>query len=233
MKNYVKNRLVVIVGILVLAFLVGLLCGRFLLKGAGSSALEASSLLSNNVDELQAENAELKRKIAIFENASRVDRLAEQRTTADLLELQGRLAAAHKELEFYHRIISPENKNNELQIQSFRLIEGRTPKYIVNLSQGIGKNRLVKGSLHIQATGLMDGEHHVLSLMDFDVKRRTSIDFSFRYFQSIEGELDWPDGFVLESIQVWIKPETQGLTEITKSWELDELRKMSILSKDD
>lgn len=210
-----------------LAFVFGLLCGRFLLNGGGYSAVGTASSMSDNVEELQIENIELKRKIAIFENASRVDRLAERRTTEDLLELESQLSTAHKELEFYSRIISPENQNNELQIQNFRLIEDLKPRFIVNLSQGIGKNRLVKGVLHIQATGLLNGEKHVLSLMDFDVKRRTSIKFSFRYFQSIEGEINWPNEFILESVQVWIKPETKGLSEITKSWEIDELKKIS------
>ena len=216
-----------------LAFVVGLLCGRYLLNEIGPSAIGTASLLSDEVEELQIENNELKRKIAIFENASRVDRLAERRTTEDLLELESQLSTAQKELEFYSHIISPENQNNELQIQSFRLIEDLKPRFIVNLSQGVGKNRLVKGVLHIQATGLLHGEKHVLSLMDFDVEKRTRIKFSFRYFQSIEGEIVWPDEFVLESVQVWIKPETQGLSEVTKSWGLDELKRMSASTSED
>ena len=190
-----------------------------------------SGQLSEDVDQLQEEVLELRRQIAISENVSRVDRLAEQRTTADLLKLQEQLAASNKELEFFRRIISPDKSNNELQIQSFRLFDDVKPRYVLNLTQGISKNRVVKGVVHMQATGYLYGEKHVLSLMEFDTKRRFKLPFSFRYFQSIEGKIKWPDGFKLESVLVWLKPETKGLSEITKSWTSDELKNMSSVSK--
>lgn len=208
-----------------------MLCGYFFLKGFDGSAAVESGQLSEDVDRLQEEVVELRRQIAIFENASRVDRLAEQRTTADLLKLQEQLTDSNKELEFFRRIISPDKSNNELQIQSFNLFDDVSPRYVINLTQGIGKNRVVRGVVHMQATGNLYGERHVLSLMDFDAKHRLKLPFSFRYFQSIEGEIKWPEGFQLKSVQVWLKPETKGLSEITKSWTSDELKNISSISK--
>lgn len=199
--------------------------------GADDPTVAMPERLPGDVGQLQDEVVELRRQLAIFENTSRVDRLAEQRITADLLKLQKQLAASKKELEFFRRIISPDKSNNDLQIQSFKLFDDVKPRYVVNLTQGIGKNRIVKGVVHMQATGYLYQERHVLSLMDFDTKRRFKLPFSFRYFQSIKGEIMWPDGFRLESVQVWLKPETKGLSEITKSWTSDELKSVLPITK--
>ncbi len=231
MQNYFRSRLAGIIGIIFVAFVFGVLCGHFLLKSIGGSAVAKPGRLSENVSQLYKEVFELRRQIAIAENSSRVDRLAEKRTTQDLLKLQEQLTASNKELEFFRRIISPDKSNSELRIQSFKLFDDVKPRYVVHLTQGIGKNRIVKGVVHIQATGYMYGGRHVLSLMDFDSKRQLKLPFSFKYFQSIEGEVKWPDGFQLESMQIWLKPETKGLSEITKSWTSEELKSILPLSK--
>ena len=219
----ISRRWLIGLGVLLVIFAIGVVCGRFLLAGAGRAVLIKTEQLSRSLDKISGQNQELKRQITIFENASRVDRMAMENIQTDLLALQEKLSTADKELEFYHRIISPDNRDSDLQIERFRMFDDSGLKYVVTLSQGIAKNSSIKGRIQIEFSGKVNGEEQVLALQETDSEGRRELVFSFRYFQSIVGGIDWPDGFVLDSVLVRAKAQTRGAVEVSKAWSAEQL----------
>ncbi|GEM_PF-1002126 len=223
----IRHRWFLIAILVFVSFLLGVIGGWYLLESAGKKVLTDKTRISDDRDSAYMELSDLKRQLAIYENSGQVDRMAAKHTQDELLKLQDKLADLSKELEFYKRIISPEHRNYELRIQNFRLIENQGHKFVLTVSQGIGRVGTVSGTAKVYFKGLIDGAVHRFSIQDLDPKKRSKLHFSFRYFQTLTGDLLWPEKFELESVEVIVKSTSGKSAEISKQWSVEELQKES------
>lgn len=202
------------------AFLSGLVVGAFFGETIGlygftdqSETVHQSALANPTIDQL-------KLQIAVYENASRVDQLAVKNTQNDLKALQDKLLQTGKELEFYRRIVSPGNRDDELRIEGLR-IQGQ--QLALTLSQGIGRDATIQANAKIRFSGRLHGKKKVFTLQDVDREKRGKLEFSFRYFQTAISDIKFPDGFKLENVKVTAAPDTKGAKQISRVWSVEEL----------
>lgn len=204
-----------------LAFCGGLVAGPYI-----HSLIELRGFINPMTTLRELEQAkftidQLNRRIALYENASQVDRLAVKNTHEDMKALQDKLLEAEKELEFYRRIVSPENRDDDLRIQGLRI---RGQQIALTLSQGIGRDAPIQAHAAILFSGRLNGQETALNLEQVDREKRSRLEFSFRYFQTETVELELPDGFVLEHATVTVAPDQNESKSISRDWTIQEMQ---------
>lgn len=154
----------------------------------------------------------LERQVAILETAREVDAEAYADVEANLDELETQILEQQERLRFYQGIVSPEDGEAGLRIQDFEVIPGPDEtSYLVRvlLVQAIVHNERVTGSVELALNGSANGEQSVLDLAALgggDIAN--GVRYAFRYFQSVEFPLTLPAGFIADSVEVQIVPES-------------------------
>lgn len=222
-QNRQRVRWVIVVILILTSFAGGVAGGWYLLQTSGRKALVETGKLNRELQAARDEIQDLTRQLAIIENSGRVDRMAARGTQDDLRNLQDQLAEAGRELEFYKRIISPEQRNHELRIQGLKLLENSGNRFVLTVSQGVARENAVSGVAKLQFRGKMNAENFTFGLREVDSEKRDKLGFSFKYFQTLSGSLEFPQGFELESIEVSIRSSDGSVSQV-RDWSVEALR---------
>lgn len=199
--------------------------GRF---SAGYDSIEANEehdILLKRVDELESDIEDLREQKAVLERAAQIERKAYDELDTTLKVLQAEIIELKGELAFYRGIVSPKNAAHGLHLQRFRIEPNGKPngfRYKVILTQVLKNDRYARGAVQIRIQGLQGKEPKVLNLPDVTEKTVKELDYRFRYFQNMEGEITLPSGFTPERVTVTVVPKNsgnnQGSIEKTFDW---------------
>ncbi len=127
----------------------------------------------------------------------------------------------NEELSFYKGIVSPSQTKRGLFIQKFRVSAGeRIRKYYYKLvlTQVRSNNKLARGKVKLKIAGEKGGKQVTLSLSELTGQGNDLLSFSFKYFQSFEGDLVLPVGFSPSNLNITVAPKTRKLDTIKKSY---------------
>jgi hypothetical protein len=176
------------------------------LSMAGFERLAASRRqqdLQNQILQLETENQSLREALARAERTLQMDQTAYEELDRSLKASAQEIVKLREELNFYRNIISPPNKKSGLRIQSLKLQPVANGKkvyrYKMVLIQALKHDYLVKGKARFEVSGVHGGENTTLR---FPQPADTPINFAFKYFQDIEGQIELPDGFEPQWIKV-------------------------------
>ena len=181
-----------------------------------ASFIEIRDALSTEIETLREEKAVLKR-------AAQIERQAYNELDATLKTLQSEILELKEELAFYRGIVSPRDASRGLRLQKFNFEENgtsRSYRYKVVLSQVLKNDRLARGKVELAFEGLKENEPVVLKLRDVTEKRIKELNYKFKYFQNIEGNIEVPEGFEASRIILRIFPRgrQQDMIEKTFDW---------------
>ena len=220
-----KYTLFLIVGV---AFLgsIGYLIFELGRYQAGYSLLDQrreQQTLQQLIDERLADAEDLRRQITVLQMSQEIDRETYAQVESDLGQLQQRIQAQEEELAFYQGIISPEDGNAGLRVQTFDLTAADLDRhYLLRLVlvQTISHDRRVSGVVRLNLEGTRDGKAVVLSLGEvLPDQESADIPFGFRYFQGLQRELVLPADFEPSQVNVEILPQGSGGQRILHSYE--------------
>ena len=213
---------------ILLLFSVGALVGGFLLGMAQNqfrllSLQDSSQELQQSLEQLRAENAKLQRQAINLGRGHAIDQqsLAEARKTIE--QLENRITRLKGDVTFYRNIMAPATSSTGLQVQSasLRQMPGtRRFSYKLVLAQ-IGDNRkFIQGVAAVNLIGTHNSKKEVLPLRDVSSQvKELGIDFKFRYFQDIEGEMVLPADFVPEEIQVVAQAQGSASARVERTFQ--------------
>lgn len=201
--------------------------------GLNSAGTELVSLrgtyygLKNTMADLRGRNEALHERIAILERSIQIDSEVYREVTRSLQKMEYDVLRQQEELAFYRGIVSPADAKTGLYIQSLELIAGIVPlrfRYSLLLTQVTRNNRHIQGVAKIKVNGSQAGVPKSLSLAEVSQPRRETWNFRFRYFQSLQGELQLPVDFEPETIRVEIQPADKSKPALARTfgWLLDE-----------
>jgi len=201
--------------------------------GLSSAGTELISLrgtyygLKGTMADLQGRNEALQERIAILERSIQIDSEVYREVTRSLQKMEYDVLRQQEELAFYRGIVSPAHAKTGLRIQSLELIAGIVPlrfRYSLLLTQVARNNRHIQGVARIKVNGSQAGVPKSLSLAEVSRPMRETWNFRFRYFQSLEGELQLPVDFEPETVQVKVQPADKGKPALARTfgWLLDE-----------
>lgn len=183
--------------------------------------------------QLQAELDSMRLAKSVLETGKEIDDQASESVRTELKDLQRELLELKEELAFYRGIVSPKEASQGLYIQTFNITkndEERSYRYKLVLTQVLKNDRHVSGKIDVVIEGIMedDGRQEQIRLRDVTVSKNRDLEYRFKYFQSFEGDMKLPTGFVPIRVIVTVKPSYRSQEQIEKvfDWEIGSLREM-------
>ena len=164
---------------------------------------------------------------AVLQRAAQIERKAYNELDTTLKILQAEILEHKEELAFYRGIVSPKDSSSGLYLQNFYLTQNgdtRSYRYKVVLTQVLKNSRLVNGKVKLQFDGLLNGESKILGLKEITAKKVRDLNYRFKYFQNVEGAVEFPEGFSLLRVKIQILPRgrLRDMIEKTIEWTFEE-----------
>lgn len=196
--------------------------GRF---SAGYDSVEASQehkVLLNHVDELEEQIEKLREEKAVLERAAQIERKAYDELDTTLKVLQAEILELKEELAFYRGIVSPRDASHGLHLQRFKIEpSGKTRgfRYKVILTQVLKNDSTARGVIRINIEGMHKEQRQVLGLAQITEKNVKEVEYSFKYFQNVEGEIELPAGFTPQRVTISVIPRNQRQDAFDKTFD--------------
>lgn len=192
------------------------------------AAFDRQQQLQLELDGRHQENAQLREQMAVLERSSQIEQEAYKQLEGTVNGLQNEILELKEELAFYRGIVSPGDAQAGLNLQTFELtptLIERKFHYKLVLTQVLSTGVVAYGNISFSVEGSQEGqpmEYTLAQLSSNDKELR----FRFKYFQSFEGDVTLPDGFIPSKVNLVVKPRSRKHKQLTESinWMIQENR---------
>lgn len=161
------------------------------------------------LDELKSENEALRLRVATAEQSLVIGEQASEKVRAELVQKESRIAELKQEISFYRGLMAPADGSDGVSIGRFSIsqtADARRYQYKLLVQQSATRHNVVKGHATFTVVGRQDGQPKRYPLSDLSPQVDSeSIPLRFKYFQNIEGELQLPQGFEPEGVELSLK----------------------------
>src|SRR5690554_2339312 len=162
--------------------------------------------LENSLADAKHTISSLSQRVSILEKGGEVDRKATEGIRQTVKELKAQISTLEEEVAFYKGIMAPSSNDRGLRVSKIdiaALENAGSFRYSIMLTQVADNSSYISGLAAVNFVGLRNGERVILPLRDLDSSvTDLGVKFRFRYFQEISGELQLPEQFVPEQVQV-------------------------------
>lgn len=152
---------------------------------------------------LEAERDELKQALAVAQRGEQVTRTSLEALRDEVAELQGEVASLSEELSFYESMVAGGGNGRGLAVHSLELRPtpaARVYEFRLVLGQRLRRAQPISGELRWTLSGLQGDQ--LVRLDGETLKLDTAKDFEFKYFQEMRGELQLPEGFQPQFLEI-------------------------------
>ena len=159
---------------------------------------------------LARNNDTLRKQLTVLTREQQVERIAYDEINERLRSLQSTVHALKEEVAFYQGIIASDAEKG-VQVQSLAVDpDGRERGYRFQLvlTRAGKSDKVIVGSTSLSVWGEHEGKARRLSFQDLSVPSADALEFSFRYFQRLQGHMTLPAGFVPR--RVYVRVVTPG-----------------------
>ena len=195
--------------------------GRFSAGYDAAEVRQTHGVLLDLVDELEGRIEVLREEKAVLERAAQIERKAYDELDTTLKVLQAEILELKEELAFYRGIVSPRDAAQGLHLQRFRVEPNGKPqgyRYKILLTQILKDDTTARGRIQFTIEGLHNNETRVLGLDQVAEKPVKELDYSFRYFQNLEGDLKLPADFKPQRVTLKVMPHRSSGEAIEKTF---------------
>lgn len=151
---------------------------------------------------------QLKRQLADIELGGEIDAQANVQVMNEIEALKTEIAELNEEISFYKGIMLPRVGEKGLRIERLDIketLEIDKVKYTLMLTQVVDKHNYIRGEVEIKVIGNLGEEIKEMMLADISSSDKNTIGFRFRYFQTLTGEFELPEGFLPQQVLVTAK----------------------------
>lgn len=177
---------------------------------------------------LQAEVSRLEGELEVQRTRNEVDQQALEMVRGEIAAQKEELSALEEGLRFYRSLMAPGEIAQGLSLRPVELIALEQPgrfAFRIVAQQEARKHSLLKGNLSAEVVGVLEGAQvsYPLAELSEDVDG-LDVPLRFRYFQSIEGELELPEGFEPGSVNLVATASSPRKAEVREQfpWQLQE-----------
>jgi hypothetical protein len=146
----------------------------------------------------QARLVELEQRVATLSRSDQISREANRDLQNGLAERDEEIAGLRTDVAFYERFVGSTAQRHGLTVHELRLQPqaGNAWHFTATLTQNVNRGAVSSGNLRLSVEGTRGGK---LETLDWDALRQQAraggVDYSFKYFQQVEGDLFLPPGF--------------------------------------
>ncbi len=182
----------------------------------------AAAKLQDSIEVLTQKNSQLQEQIVVLQRERDVDNSARQQVQQSLEAQQTKLLNVQEELAFYKGIVSPVTGEEGIRVQSLKFTHGGAPRlyhYHLVLIQVRTKEFKVTGNVDIKIYGDKQGKPMILDARSVAPKGNPSLNFAFQYFENLEGDAIFPDGFTPGRVEVTVMENDNGSVQQNFAWQ--------------
>jgi len=171
--------------------------------------------------EAQAGLEGLKQQVATLSRSEQISRAANVEVQQTLAERDEEISAMRADLEFYERLVGATGQRRGLSVHSaeFQLEAGGSWRYAITLTQNVNRGGISSGTMRFAVEGVASG---VLKTLDWATLRQADKapgqEYSFRYFQQLEGSVVLPAGFTPQRV-LFTLDGGSGRAEASLPWQ--------------
>lgn len=186
--------------------------GRFVAGHSAWSAMIRRQALSRRIADLEATRTDLERRLGASEVLQRADHEAQAEAQAALGELQAELARQQQELDFYRGLVTEKFGAGTIRVQELAVRPEGDTRYtvVVTLVQTASRDAIARGTLSLTIDGSRGGALAQLGMADVTADGRQAVDFSLRYFTTLEVPVELPAGFTPAAVQLEYRTDRGG-----------------------
>ena len=174
---------------------------------------------------LQAERiGELEQQVATLSRSDQISRDANRDLQGTLAERDEEIAGLRADVAFYERFVGSTAKRHGLTVHQLKL-QPQAPAtgawhFTATLTQNLNRGAVNRGTLTLAVEGTRNGK---LQQLDWAELRQGStapgVDYSFKYFQEVEGDILLPEGLQPIRVVVRLDPARGAGVEQSFNWE--------------
>jgi len=208
-----------------IAFGIGWFLYSFGLIQAGYSNVDLGKEiqdLTEQSDDLEGNNARLREQVVMLERSRQVETGAYAEVDTRLQELQQEILELKEEVAFYRGIVSSRESAGGLTIQSFdieKTQEERVYQFKLVLTQVMKNERIVRGKIKLAFEGVNEGKMQKITIKQASGGAKLNLNLKFKYFQTIAGNVVFPDGFLPTRVFLEILPVGKNLAKMEKAYD--------------
>ncbi|MFD0740077.1 DUF6776 family protein [Lysobacter koreensis] len=185
---------------------------------------EVSAQLGTTSEQLrryQREIGELRQRQATLARSDQISRSANRQIQRELAQREREIATLRGKTAFYERLGGATAQPRGLNVHSARFLAeaGGSWRYQVVLTQSLTRGGVSLGKLRFAVEGVRAGK---LATIHWDELHQRAAapaqDYSFRYFQQLDGSVMLPPGFTPQRVRVSLRGQDAAV-EQTVAWE--------------
>ena len=171
----------------------------------------------------QADRIEdLEQRVATLSRSDQISRQANTDLQGTLAERDEEIASLRADIAFYERFVGATAQRHGLSVHELRVEPQRDPSlwhFIATLTQNINRGAVSNGRLTL-ALEVSDGK--TMRRLDWAALRQQAnapgLDYSFKYFQQVEGDIVLPAGVKPVRIMARLVPASGAPVEQDFTW---------------
>jgi len=160
------------------------------------------------IERLEKANAELRGKLAELETGRTSQTQEREELARTVSELQTQVARQAQDLQFYRGIVSTTVGAPNVKVQRFTVANGSAARRFrlrMVLVQAARPENTVNGTVALTVEGSERGKNVTYNLAKLAPDGRAQVQFSFRYFQDLDQEIQLPEGFAPARVTVEVR----------------------------
>lgn len=164
--------------------------------------------LGHRVESSRVRQKMAERQVDVLRQANNLLREEESNRQAEMQRLQG-------EVEFYQRLAGTSGSQEGLAVYELELqptASRQVFRFVLTLTQNLRRSAVTSGTASIELEGTRDNLPVTLKWKELSGNNAAQPEFSFKYFQQLDGYLTIPADFLPERVQVSLKPKGSSKT---------------------
>lgn len=186
---------------------------------SGSAGADSSEDQQVAVSDLQGRLDNLRQRNVILKRSDDISREANQQLQRDIAERDERIASLEADVAFYERLVGGSAQRQGLSIHSLSMQAEPSGAWLfrLTLTQNVKKTQLSRGRVQLAVEGVQGGQMRELRWSELTQAGAPALEFAFKYFQQVEGNVMLPTGFTPHRVKVSVEGEA-GRAERSFAW---------------
>jgi hypothetical protein len=174
---------------------------------------------SAQLEEQRERIAALEQNVANLTRSDQISRNANTALQGTLAERDEEIAGLRADVAFYERFVGATGQRRGLTVHELSLKpqDAQAWHFVATLTQNLNRGAINQGRATLSVEGTRDGR---MQQLDWSSLRQQpdapGVDYSFKYFQRVEGDILLPPGF--RPVRVIVRLQPQGGTAVERSF---------------
>jgi hypothetical protein len=165
--------------------------------------------------------AELEQRVATLSRSDQISREANRDLQGTLAERDEEIAGLRSDVAFYERFVGSTAQRHGLNVHELHMQRqsGQAWHFTATLTQNLNRGAVNRGGLTLSMEASRDA--HMVKLDWPRLRQQPApppLDYSFKYFQQVEGDILLPPGVQPVRVVVRLQPESGAAVEQSFTW---------------